>query len=524
MLTIEVIVMKINGSCFGHHIKRTLKTSILASFLFTSAYSPCMLNNIAKTHHIIRNNYKHLSLVNGAIGWETSAIRRLYDYGEIFPVYREDKQNRKFIDHYENPEKTHQTVRLTHAMFYRIPGSMEEACFGPTTQLYDHNPLIGVQTLAKILALCEDVQLDQTTDITPNAETCEQQITAIKNQFHAFLKPQARLGADMGHVTLNALQESDPQNKKYSYPEHTVQTILLAFVYKKYSDDRNLLNSFYGELNNHLNRKLLIPDINHTAWLKEAFKPVNQATALKEVEAIISAHNGIQKQPDNANFFSSLLKKVETFLFGYRPPEDTRQNLDALVYYANQIHSFPTPFGYQSAIYEYAQNKKTPSFSDCMESAVRNFINTCAYDVQNNQFSAHAVKRRIGLPHIHPILDNYLQTSSHVNMASSARAHNAWINVVSHIPYVNYKRMIDETDGKSSVRVQDKGYVAIPEAVQNDALLDWLTKNGYQLCTPNQRGYELRSSVKNIIILLNHLLQLNLFTDTNRLAQEVHAP
>jgi hypothetical protein len=508
-------------------------------------HTQCMLNNIAKTHHIIRDGFKHLSLVNGAIEWETGTIRRLYDYGEVFPVYRKDKQNRTFIAKYDNLDKTHQTVRLIHTLFYRIPGSIEAACFGPTTQLY-LNPLVTIQTIAHIMAVCES--------LPPELAIAESDapIATIQEHFNQLLKPQALLNAHMGQVVLNALQESNPQNTKRIYPPHMVQAILLAFIYKKYSDDRNLLFTFYGELNNNLGKKILIPDINQTAWIKEVFKPARQSTALKEVGKILSYNTNdiadsnimvsnvseVYKYDNDPFVFlvhaalKSLYKTIfskntepapvntNTFVTIPEAEYSIEQDLDALVYYANQIRSFPTPVGYQTVAYEYAPNKKTPNFPNCMETAFWNLICASAYDAQLNEFNASAIQKSTGVKRIHSTLDGFLSQFSHVSMASSTAAHGAWLSVVCHIPYVAYHRVIDTATSLSSIRSKEKGYITIPEAEHADILYDWLTNNEYQVCKSTQHGYELRPSIRNIIILLNHLLQLNLFTETNPLAQE----
>ncbi len=51
-------------------------------------------------------------------------------------------------------------------------------------------------------------------------------------------------------------------------------------------------------------------------------------------------------------------------------------------------------------------------------------------------------------------------------------------------------------------------------------LLDWLKKDEYHVVAKNQYCYELRASLKNIIIVLDHILQLNLFDNTDGLAKE----
>ena len=39
------------------------------------------INNIKGTYDILQDQYKHLSVIHGAVAWETETIRRLYDLG-----------------------------------------------------------------------------------------------------------------------------------------------------------------------------------------------------------------------------------------------------------------------------------------------------------------------------------------------------------------------------------------------------------------------------------------------------------
>ncbi len=129
---------------------------ILLSLSFTS-HTHCMLNNIIDTDSILHDDYRYLSLVHGAIAWETGVIRRLYDLGQIFPVYGQDKRGRKIIENYDNPEQTHKTIRLIHAFFYRVPGSTGQADFGVTTQLA-LDDVATVKLIAGIIVQCEQLQ------------------------------------------------------------------------------------------------------------------------------------------------------------------------------------------------------------------------------------------------------------------------------------------------------------------------------------------------------------------------------
>ncbi len=86
----------------------------------------------------------------------------MYDLGQIFPVYGQDKQGRTTIENYAHPDQTSKLVRLIHALFYRVPGSTGEADFGVTIQLASDDSNIVVALVAEIIVQC--VQLQQEHD------------------------------------------------------------------------------------------------------------------------------------------------------------------------------------------------------------------------------------------------------------------------------------------------------------------------------------------------------------------------
>lgn len=260
--------------------------------------------------------------------------------------------------------------------------------------------------------------------------------------------------------------------------------ILLAFVYKKYSYNRNLLKVFYDELNAQLGGKVLLHALDEQ-WVKESFAAVTQVEALNAIEQIFSAQDFMQS---------------------------IKQHFAEFVYDAFQIRSFPAPVGYEKSSYEYEAGKKTALFADCMCNTMRNFINLYAYDAEQNKFTLEKLLAAMSIAAVHPALAKFLKDFDSVNMVSSLQAHNAWLTVISNIPYVAYNRMIDGSTGLSTGALETgKGYIAIPENERTDALLNWLKINRYQVVEKNQYGYELQPSVKNIIIVLDHLLQLNFF-------------
>ena len=129
--------------------------------MFMSFDAQCMPKNIKNTYKILSDDFKYFSLAHGAIAWETGVIRRLYDFGQIFHQYKETIEeglNRTRIKGYLNPEKTHKTVQLTHALFYRVPGSASDVDFGGTKQLLIENTHDIAKKMAQISGLVTIIQ------------------------------------------------------------------------------------------------------------------------------------------------------------------------------------------------------------------------------------------------------------------------------------------------------------------------------------------------------------------------------
>src|SRR5215510_5457598 len=118
-------------------VKNKLFLSYLAAIVLAFSGTQGAIKNIKNTYQILSPGCKHLSIAHGAVAWETGFIRRLYDFGQIFPAYISDPTmpTRKLIDHYDELNDTHMTVRLVHALFYRVPGSTSDADFGISKQL-----------------------------------------------------------------------------------------------------------------------------------------------------------------------------------------------------------------------------------------------------------------------------------------------------------------------------------------------------------------------------------------------------
>ncbi len=203
---------------------------------------------------------------------------------------------------------------------------------------------------------------------------------ASTQNFKKLLKPAVFKSKEpIDLFIFGALKESDPNNVNALYPLHTIEMVLLAFIYKKYSANRAVLKAFYDALNTLFGEKILLRELTET-WVKDSFKPVTQAEALKTIENIFAA-------------------------------KDIKQSIDQrfaeFVYNAFQIRAFPAPSGYAIAVYEYKKGEKTAPFSDCMDNAMRGFINLYAYDQQQNKFTLEKLLATMGLTAVHPDLANF---------------------------------------------------------------------------------------------------------------------
>lgn len=545
--------------------------AVFAMLFLVIAHAHGMLQNIKNTYNIVHDEYKHLSLVHGAIAWETGVIRRLYDLGPTYPTYGNDQHGRKVIIGYVNIDQTHKLVRLIHALFYRVPGSMAEIDFGVTDLLANNDTFIITQLIAEIIMQCEQVQqqwgvigtsIDQIKDVVAKLKQeeleklgkkttiigCQKKIEnfrqkpwdnqakialtslckslnnnlqkdldsaqniienfsstlalAAKN-LKSLLKPEVfKKGENVELIIFEALEECNPSNENAIYPAHTVEMVLLAFVYKKCSHSRNALREFYDALNMQLDKKFLKPEFStlDDEWIKDIFEPVTQAIAFENVENIFN------------NDENDLAQSLE-------------DNFAEIIYYSMQIKGFPTPIGYEFALYNY-QDDKTVRFVDCMCNTIRNFINIFAYDEMLNQFTIEKLKTTLDNCQPIKILEDFLTESGAVNSASAPEAHNKWLSVISNIPYVTYNKSVDIKTGEVTEVPLGKGYVSIPVDAQTDELKAFFDQDGniYQLLAEDHYGCEMLPSLKNIIIVLDHLLQLHLFDNAGGLAIAFSSP
>lgn len=480
----------------------------LPLFILSNAFG--MTKNIAGTYQILQDGTKHLSLAHGCIACETGFIRRMSDFGQIFPVFGLDKEGRKIIKGYDNLDATHMTTRLIHALFYRIPDSTSDADFMVSQTILKGKDTKTIATLSaqllaaveilsnnknKLSSILESIATDVLTDdhkkLVSNlsespwdikkynavasipqirALSQEDKITfnACKKSIMSINKVAQQLCGDfiinqlkpltLSEVMYKSLDECDPTNQNCLFIPHTTQMIFLGFVYKACGHDRAAIAAFYTTLNKELNGALLQPNVVlDDAWQSDIFKHMTQGDAIEAIQNIL-VNNEAEAQ------------------------SNTEKNFEYFIYYQQQIKSFPAPIGFGQA------NIVTPhgtsvSFSMCMEGSVRSLLNTLAYNPATNCFDLDCLKQRMKTSkNFHPDLENFYKKFPTLSEATSIQAGNEWAHIVSNITHVLY---ITDTDNGSF-------------------------------------RYELRPAIKTIIVLLNHLLNLDLFEGNSD--QEINRP
>lgn len=523
----------------------------LAILLLLFTHAQCMLKNIKDTYQILNNDYKHLSIAHGAIAWETGFIRRLYDFGQIFPVFIDEMKKdpitqelkptgRKIIGSYEHLDKTHKTTRLVHALFYRIPGSTSAPDFGITTKLpaaLKDNPEKLATTCAELLAYIEqfaalknqirsllfrlaneeglsgnhkqmiaqliknlwDEKKYKALSSVPIVKRASDTDKKIFNNGLASIQGITRTASSLfgefiinqlkpltpAQIIIDSLDECDQSRSDVIFSPHTTHMILLGFVYKACSQNRSTLATFYKTLNQKLDNRLLNSPLDD-AWNADVIKTVTQQEALATVGALL-------EQPLQDNF--------ETFVY-------------FMFQSLFQSNSLPTPVGYAIAKFVYfkgatAEDDKSVTFPDCMENALRNFINIMSYNRETDRFDLSYLKKRLGFDgNFNPNLEAFYQNYFNPSEAGLLEAHNAWVELISNIPYVVY---IDKTPSSgyttNFVRVSDSA---------GEAVKTYCSLKEYSIIADDNYGYNLRPSIKNLILVINHLLNLNLFENSEK--------
>jgi len=247
------------------------------------------------------------------------------------------------------------------------------------------------------------------------------------------------------------------------YPGYDVVMLsLLAALWIHCQDDRPALLTYYQQIKDTLNEAHVeafnIPD----NWKTDIF---DKKTLLDNVPNAVDIKNA--------------------------------KNFEKIAYF------YLTPVGRPSDITMSTQTKipgNNGVFSDCAETMVRGFINHIIYD---NGFRPDLLKQQ----------PNEKLVKFYTDTPINADPNSAWADVISDIPFVSYSQIVGRVN-----KFPPPGCIKLQSTLEgeNRATLKEALEHTYTV-VENDKGalYELVPSCRNLIIVLNHLLNLGLFGENN---------
>jgi hypothetical protein len=434
-----------------------------------------MLSNIANIENFLNNEYNYLSLTHGAILWETGWINNIYSFGNIFPIYNTDCKNRVIINNYQ--QDMHAIVRIIHVFFNKKIASRYDSKLTPTDQLsLSHSQTLS--TIAKLIHTYDWLQKNygqyfahmQAVSLSHNND---------KRVVNFNLSPWNKQYMEAFLNAYNSQHIKDYFEQLF-LARDLLRSLFNSIVFKKRENIGKIIFSSLKE--SHLYQK------NFFIWVILAFV--------------------YKKYSHNESCLKLFYKEVSLlykFDIGYyntnvKSPFDHFNEYN-LLKYSKELRNYPIPVGYAKTTYHYKVGFNTPAFSDCMGHCIHNFINLLLY---NEHFNSFDVEK---FPNINNELKSYIKKYQLADLYN-IEANNDWVLLVSNLPFVAYNRSVN-----------DQGILRVTPSLSNKGFIrvDHLNcDNNYLLLKTGEFGYEIQPSLKNLIIITDQLLGLNMFSDLNK--------
>lgn len=453
------------------------------------------IKQIKETHSILLDEYKHCSPVHGALWVETGLIKNFYNFGR----------------------EADNTVRLIKLLFYSVPRSFN------ITQS-DNPPAqgLGAQSIGKIVGLLErerslDTKKEALKPILLKEIFEEDELKRLGAVYSAALYEQ------FIDILIGSLSESGyfDLGTAGPYAPFTTYAILLGFLYRKVQS-KDALKSYFSTLAHTLGRPIFTSggakSIAEEKWLKEPYTSDELAGISKKLEEIINE----QKKAENAT------------------PDKVKEILTTIRYEDVICSEIIQKFYSQSLpkIAEYAYVTMTsllPTFkgknvSDCVEMTLRNLCNIVLYDHEHRIFKPEKISTLK-----ESVKKFYASNQDPLNIQAQS-VHQAWFDLIQNQPYIAYRK-ISSLDGQKQAEmpIGTQGFIYFPsgervksaqkeEAVSQRVDFNDGTHQDFSSMTIAGKkfviidssayyAYEIRSSLRNVIILLCDIFGLDLLGD-----------
>ncbi len=518
---------------------------ICISFFWLSS-SNLRISVVGGTWDIVPEDLKRFSVANGAVLFESGWCNNFNYFGNLYPVQTKDHLGRTVIGY--DPVKTDNVTKLVQTLFHRISPSFTDFS---TTDLIKIQDPVTIAQLAALILVGLDTLVDGVGKIQTHYESLKLEIEKLKES------PDAELKKDR-----KALKELDNLRKAVEKAESTgnfgavIETGLKSLKHKK-----SRLSSYAAELNKTFDvylkaqPNLQANQANLNVWLG----PVTQLFKLPELKispykfACIVAGALQECQPYAAApypenlvysiFLAFLWKTLEkvcktdieqnrfALQIYYRElskltgrnmelsddtmlPEKINSSqareklieslentdekplaLDSFLYYVLASRRYPPAESYALVHYKpFETDTRIVAFPDCMETSLANFFRRLSYDPLTATYSITTLETNLGIT-LTALARERLDL-----FFKNILDHTVWAALVSNIASVPYLHSTQQNQDKPPfVRIDDMSLAQQYQAA------------GYSVIPPDQACYELFASIRTIILVLNHILDLNLF-------------
>jgi hypothetical protein len=434
------------------------------------------------------------------------------------------------MDRYLKTTKTPAAVRLVHTLFHRVdPEASAVTDFKVTNFLSEEECSQSVIALfvAKLLCALDDKDARQRAEkcaavkawvsklaketgrqeeeeAPKEAKESKASVVVLQPIVGGILKKAVDLAQEgyaesaekeaMAATEMKDVKVSEEEAKKAQameqrgiglFPSWTINLILLGLLYTRTGLSEEALDVYFKELADHGIK------IAQRTGYKEKAGP--EALVLSDVKDAASLDNNYEAC-------------VYRLLFSKYPTEEQ---------FARGVHLAVC----EDKSFKILKN----TYSNCMENVLRMVCNYCAFDPKTHALSVEKLRERAAGGVLRFCVALFYDTD--VSMLSNIgenpdekiNVHDIWSAVVNSIPYVSYTQRSDSADPEA------RGfYINIPQDDQEDKkLAEYLNVGGYTVigdAKPAVYTYNMRPSVRNLIIALDWLLNLNLFGES--LAQE----
>ena len=443
-----------------------LKKIIFLLLLSTHLLSLGMIQTLKDTYTILPADKKYMSVTNGAILWETTWINNFHRFSNDYPSETTDRRGRSIIGY--DKDKTDGLKKLVYTLFYRVPGSASFTDFSTTDFIQAKDPVVIANLVGQIILVLDAIQAQKEL---PYKDTANKLLALVKKVLILSETKYLKIsGSNFVAANLQALQLVH----EGTYPAHLVQSVWLAFLYKALdklcgtdlTKNRLALAEYYKTLGTALKLPLsLNPEDNFPTTL-------TPTEAQKQLELLVSNNNG------------------------------GHTTLDNLLFYTIKSKTFPALSGYINVDYKPTPSSKAVSFPDCMENSIANFIRIMSYDISSGNHTIQTLEQRFNITisdqariRLEPFLKN-------------VHDHNLWANLVSNIVCVPYVQSTQHQpmNNPRFIRLENLEDKSNYEAA------------GYHVVDAKDATFELQASLRTLIIMLNYILDLKLFS--NNLAAE----